>query len=140
MRVWMNVWMTIVLFNCNFDWFIISYFVGDDSPILVEVTTDNVPTINQPLTLQCSATTVRGITSRVDIIWRDGNTQVRRQNNLLARSIGTLVVYSDLLVITSSLSVDDIGRTFECEVVINSIPATTVASSITIPFPAEAGM
>ena len=75
----------------------------------------------------------------MDIIWRTGNTQVRRQNNILANNIGTLSVYNDSFVITSTLSIDDIGATYECEVVINSFPTVTSAASFTVPIPAASG-
>ena len=83
---------------------------------------------------------MRGITSRVDIIWRTGDTQVRRQNNILASNIGTLAVYRDSFVITSSLSIDDIGSTYECEVMINSFPAITATATFTVPIPPASGM
>ena len=116
------------------------HYLGDNSSVFVEITTTNVPTINRPLTLECRAVTVRGITSRVDIIWRTGNTQVRRQNNILARNIGTLAVYDDTLLITSSLSIDDIGSIYECEVVINSFPVVTATADFTVPIPPASGM
>lgn len=83
---------------------------------------------------------MRGITSRADIIWRTGNTQVRRRNNIMARNIGTLAVYNDTLLITSSLSIDDIGSIYECEVVIDSFPAITATAGFTIPIPPASGM
>ena len=73
--------------------------------------------------LQCSATTVRGITSRVDIIWTNGsNTQVRKVNNI------------DIFVIPS-LHISDIGSVYQCEVIINLSPPIIVKDDFTIPFP-----
>jgi len=106
----------------------------------VDVTTTDVPAIDQQLTLTCSATTtVRGDTNRVDITWKSGKTQVRRRSNVLASSIGTLSVYTDSYTVTSSLSVDDIGDSYQCEVVINTVPVITTTSSITIPIPPASG-
>jgi len=85
--------------------------------------------------LQCSATTVRGITSRVDIIWTNGsNTQVRRVNNIAASNMNTSAVYNDIFVIPS-LDISDIGGVYQCEVIINSSPPITVKQDFTIPTP-----
>ena len=40
----------------------------------VSVTAPNTQTVGQSLTLQCEVTTVRGITSRVDIVWSSDGT------------------------------------------------------------------
>jgi len=79
---------------------------------------------------------VRGITSRVDIIWTNGsNTQVRKINNITASSIlNTLTVYNDILVIPS-LDISDIGDVYKCEVTINSSPPINVKDDFTIPIP-----
>jgi len=78
---------------------------------------------------------VRGITSRVDIIWTNGsNTQVRRANNVAASNINTSAVYNDIFVIPS-LDISDISGVYQCEVVINSSPPIKVKDDFTIPFP-----
>ena len=81
----------------------------------------SIPSIDQPLVLQCNATIVRGITSTVDIIWTTGNTQVRRVNNVTASSnINSSSIYNDSFIIPS-LNLSDIGSVYECEVVINLV-------------------
>jgi len=77
---------------------------------------------------------VRGITSRVDIIWTTGSRQVRRINNVAARRIDTLTVYNDSFVIPS-LDIGDIGVNYQCEVLVNLFPSTKVKNDFTIPFP-----
>jgi len=62
---------------------------------------------------------VRGITSRVDIIWRTGNTTVRRIDGVTANIVNNSAVYSDQLI-TPPLSVNDNGRVYTCEVRINA--------------------
>jgi len=86
--------------------------------------------------LQCCAITVRGITSRVDIIWTNGsNIQVRRFNNIAASNIlNTSAVYNDIFVIPS-LDIGDIGSVYQCEVVINTSPPIIVEDDFTIPIP-----
>ena len=50
-------------------------------PPTVLVTAPNNQTVGQSLSLQCEVTTVRGITSRVDIVWSSG-TVLRRINSI----------------------------------------------------------
>ena len=99
------------------------------------ITTANIPTIYQPLTLQCTATIVRGITGTVDIIWTTGDAQVRRVNNVTASSnIISASVYNDLLIIPS-LNISDIGNVYECEVFVNLILPITAKTDFVIPIP-----
>ena len=105
-----------------------------DPIIDTQVTTVSMPTIDQPLILQCSATTVKGITSRVDIIWSVGNRQVRRVNNVAASSFITSAVYNDSFIIPS-FNISDIGDTYQCEVLINSVLPIRSEANFTIPIP-----
>ena len=106
-----------------------------DPNITIEVTTGNTPVIYQPLTLQCNAVIVGAITSRVDFIWTTGDTQIRRVNNVAARSIMIFpYVYNDSFIIPS-FNISDIGRIYHCEVLINSSLPTAASSSVTIPVP-----
>ena len=91
--------------------------------------------IYQPLTLQCTTTIVRGITSTVDIIWTTGDTQVRRVTNVTASSsINSTSVYNDLFI-TPSLNISDIGSVYQCEVLVNSILPITNKTDFVIPIP-----
>ena len=111
------------------------YVLCIDPIATVEVISTNILTISQPLILQCTATTVRGITSTVDIIWTTDNTQVRRVNNVTSISnYNSTSLYIDSFIIPS-LNLSDIGSVYECEVLINSIlPARTKANfTISIP-------
>ena len=105
-----------------------------DPVIAVEATAGNIPTIDEPLTLQCTATIVKGITGTVDIIWTTGDTQVRRVNNVTASSnINSTSVYNDSFTIPL-LDINDIGTVYQCEVSINSILSTSAKADFTIPF------
>jgi len=86
--------------------------------------------------LQCSATTVRGVTSRVDIIWTNGsNTQIRRVNNIATSNIlNTSAVYNDIFVIPS-LDISDISVVYQCEVIINTSPPISAKDDFKIPIP-----
>ena len=69
------------------------------------------------LTLQCEVTTVRGITSRVDIVWSSDGTELQRVNDVSSTTMDDSLVYTDSYTI-SQLSTTDEGRVIECEVVI----------------------
>ena len=83
----------------------------------VTLTAPNTQIVGQSLTLQCEVTTVRGITSRVDIVWSSG-VEPERMQNMLSTTIGNSLVYTDYYTI-SQLSTTDDGRVLQCEGVIN---------------------
>ena len=97
----------------------------------VNVTAPNTQTVGQSLTLQCEVTTVRGITSRVDIMWSSGGTVLRRMNDTTATTMDNSLVYTDSYTI-SQLSTTDEGRVIQCEVVINASPSVMASDSITL--------
>ena len=106
-----------------------------DPVITMEVHITNHPTIYQPLTLQCTATIVRDITSTVDIIWTTEDTQVRRVNNVTASSnMDSTSVYNDSFI-TPSLNISDIGSLYQCEVLINLTISSTATTDFIIPIP-----
>ena len=77
-------------------------------------------------------TTVRGITSRVDFIWSSNGITLQHEGiNGRDFAIQNLDVYSNTYTI-SSLSIKDDGRTFYCEVIIDSDPPVTATSNITL--------
>ena len=97
----------------------------------VSVTAPNTQTVGQSLTLQCEVTTVRGITSRVDIVWSSGGTVLTRMNGMTATTMDNSLVYTDSYSI-SQLSTTDEGRMIQCEVVINASPSVMASNSITL--------
>ena len=112
----------------------IVYIYLIDSSIFVEIIPVNSAVIGQSFALQCSATMVRGITGTVDFKWTTGNTQVRRINDVSPSDLVTLIMFNDSFVIPS-LDISDIGRVYQCEVIMNSFPHTTVNDVFTVPFP-----
>ena len=93
------------------------------------VTAPNTQTVGQPLTLTCNVTTVRGITSEVDIVWRrEGNT-LNRSNNVTQTLLDSSLLYTDTYII-SPLSTDDDGQEYECSVVIHTFPVAMVNNSL----------
>ena len=95
------------------------------------MTAPNTQTVGQSLTLQCEVTTVRGITSRVDIVWRNGSMELTRTIGTTAIPMGNSLVYTDSYTI-SQLNTTDEGRVIQCEVVINASPSVMASDSITL--------
>ena len=83
------------------------------------MTAPNTQTVGQSLTLQCEVATVRGITSRVDIVWSSDGTELEWITNATASIMNNSVVYSENYTI-SQLSTDDDDRIIQCDVRINS--------------------
>jgi len=73
-------------------------------------------------------TAVRGITSRVDIIWSRGSMVLMRTNNTSPTMMGTSLVYRDNYTIPL-LSTDDEGRDYYCGVVINASPVVVATGN-----------
>ena len=87
------------------------------SPV-VEVTSIDTVEYGKPATLQCNVIAVRGIASRVDIIWMTEFSTLRRLNNVKANIISNSAVYNAYLV--TPLSVNNRGRVYYCGVSINT--------------------
>jgi len=98
----------------------------------VTVTAPNTQIVGQSLTLECSVTTVRGITSTVDIIWSSDGTELKRMEGVNVSSItDNSVVYTDTYNI-SQLSTTDDGREYQCDVVINTSLLVMANDSVTL--------
>ena len=95
------------------------------------MTAPNTQTVGQSLILQCEVTTVRGITSGVDIVWSSGGTVLRTLNGVTLTMMSDSLVYTDSYTI-SQLSTTDEGRVIQCEVVINASPTVMANDSITL--------
>ena len=97
----------------------------------VSATVPNVQIVGQSLTLQCEVTSVRGITSRVDIMWSSDGTELERMNDVSSTTMDNSLVYTGSYGI-SQLSTTDDGRVIQCEVVINTSPSVMASDSITL--------
>ena len=95
----------------------------------ISVTAINAQTVGQSLTLQCEVTTVRGITSRVDIVWSSNGMELDRTNGTTPTMMSDSLVYTDSYMIPM-LTTSFNARTYECEVVIDADPPTTTSGSI----------
>lgn len=108
-------------------------------PLLVQITPNETLsnlTVSDPLTLDCTVTTVSGISSSIDIIWTIGGRVVRRINNIMADVENISAVYTDSFII-SSLSPTQKGKVYQCTAVINATPQMSRADQITLNFIGE---
>ena len=77
-------------------------------------------------------TTVRGITSRVDIVWKkDGLRLVTAERLTISYPQNNLALYT-FAYTTPQLSITDDGSVYRCEVVISTSPSISSAASITL--------
>ena len=96
------------------------------SPI-VTVTAPDIQLEGHSLTLQCNVTAVRGITSRVDIVWRRGGTVLRTEQNVLPTLMANSQLYIDSYTISSLTSLH-FGGVIQCRAIINAAPDEVLAS------------
>ena len=96
---------------------------------IVNVTSLNNQTVGQSLMLQCKVTAVRGITSSVDIVWSNGDTELQRMNSVSLTTVNNSLVYTDAYNIAQLVTTDD-GRVIQCEVVINASPPVMASGDI----------
>ena len=88
-------------------------------------------TIGDPLTLDCTVTAVRGISSSVDIIWTTGGVEIRRVEDIMANTKNNSAIYTDSFKI-SSLSAIDNGREYQCTVMINTSQPVNSSDQFTL--------
>ena len=113
------------VYNCTY----ISYTIVP-VPDNVSVTAPSTQIVGQSLTLECSVTTVKGITSRVDIVWSsDDNTLAEGINANLTTE--TSIMFTSIYTIPLLSTTDD-GRVYQCEVVINTSPPVMATGSVTL--------
>ena len=99
---------------------------------IVTVTAPVVQIVGQSLTLEANVTTVRGITSRVDIEWSTGNTTLQRTEGVnIIFTASDFVVYNDIYNIAQVSTFDD-GRIYQCKVIINTNPQLMATNSTTL--------
>ena len=97
----------------------------------VNVTALNNQTVGQSLMLQCKVTTVRVITSSVDIVWSSGDTELQRMRiiNVSSTAVNNSLVYTDAYDIAQLNTTDD-SRVIQCEAVINTNPPVIASGDI----------
>ena len=90
--------------------------------------------VSKPLTLDCNITAVRGITSRVDIVWSSNGLELKKIEGIesnLTQGIGNSVLYMDSYTIPRLGTVDE-GRTYQCGIIINQAMPIIFNGNITL--------
>ena len=92
----------------------------------------NNQTVGQSLILECDVTTVRGITSRVDIVWSNDGSEV----NIVKDVNGSLVI-NDFVLFTDTyiipqLSTTDENKEYQCEVLIDTESPVISSDNVTL--------
>ena len=95
----------------------------------ITITAPDIKLEGKPLTLQCEVTTVRGITSRVDIVWSSGGTELERMNDVSSTTIDNSLVYTHSYTISSLGSMNVV---VQCEAVINAPDPVMISESVTL--------
>ena len=88
-------------------------------------------TVGQSLTLESSITTVRGITSRVDIVWSSNGEELR----IMGATPNSTNDNSEVYEVTYDiplLSTSDDGRVIECEIIIMTTPSIVATNNVTL--------
>ena len=92
----------------------------------------NNQTVGQSLLLECSINAVRGITSRVDIVWSSDGSELKRTEGLIHSSTtNDSVLYAEFYTIPQLSTLDE-GRTITCDVFINATSPITTTDSVTL--------
>ena len=87
--------------------------------------------MGQSLTLQCEVTTVRGITSKMDIVWSSDGLELVRMNDVSLTTMDNLLVYTTSYII-SQLSTTDHGRVIQCGIMNYASQSVMASDSITL--------
>ena len=101
-------------------------------PDTVNVTVISSQTVGQPLTLECNVTTVRGITSRMDIVWSSNSTVLKTIKGMNGsftsdNSVAYIDSYDAVQINTS-----DDGRVYVCEIFVNTSPPVIIDGNTTL--------
>ena len=92
----------------------------------------NNQTVGQSLTLESSITTVRGITSRVDIVWSSNGEELKRIMGATPNSTNDNSEVYEVTYDIPLLSTSDDGRVIECEIIIVTTPSIVATNNVTL--------
>ena len=123
--MWMHTYILNIIVLCA--------FTLVPTPLVV-ISILNNQTVGQSLTLECSVTTAKGITSRVDIVWRKNDLEIKRIEGVSFSSFtnnSKLVQFTDFYVLPQ-LSTSDEGRLFQCQVLVNRESPVKVTNSVSL--------
>ena len=99
---------------------------------MVNITVISDQTVGQSLTLESSITTVRGITSRVDIVWNSNGEELRRiMGANVSFTSDSLITYTDYYN-AFQINTSDDGRVYQCTVFVNASPPLMADGNMTL--------
>ena len=87
-------------------------------------------TVGQLLPMECIVTTVRGITSRLDIEWSSDDIEVKKTLGVNVSSLTNIFMVYRNLYNVSLLTTAEEGKAYKCKGVINTNPSIITESSI----------
>ena len=88
--------------------------------------------MGQSLTLESRITIVRGITSRVDIVWSSNGEELRRIMGATPNSTNDNSEVYEVTYDIPLLSTSDDSRVIECEIIIMTTPSIVATNNITL--------
>ena len=91
----------------------------------------NPPILSEQLILQCQATSIRGITSRLDFMWTNDDGVVVR-TVMGANSTNDSLIYTDTYTTPMALSESDIGTVYLCTISLNNDEGEVLTNSLNI--------
>ena len=98
----------------------------------VSITAPNTLIVGQSLRLECNGTTVRGVTSNVEIVWRRDNTIVQvTRVTATTTTMNNLLVYRDSYAI-SQLNTSDDDIEYRCRLAIRASPMVRANTAVTL--------
>ena len=109
----------------------LSHFSTVPTPNQVDVTTPAAQTVGQSLVLKCSVITVRGITSRVDTVWRSNGLDLGTIEANVSSITNNSVEYTAYYTIVQLNETED-GRVYQCKMVINGISLIMIDGNIAL--------
>ena len=92
----------------------------------------NNQTVGQTLMLKCDVTAVRGITSRVDIVWSSNGSELKSIKGANVSSVADSWVFFTSTYVIPQLSTADEGRECQCEIVIDTNSSVTAADVVAL--------
>ena len=99
---------------------------------MIQTNTPSNQTVGQSLTIECTITSVRGINSRVDIVWSSNGSELATLEGLnYTSTTNDSVIYSGVYTIPQLSTLDE-GRTLICDVIIDTISQVTATDSVTL--------
>ena len=120
----------IILFLCTNVKICTFYLVP--APDNVTIAVISTQTVGQPLTLECNVTIVKGITSRVDIVWSSDTFELKRiEGANISSTTKNLKTYTGVYDAVQ-LNTSDDDRVFQCEVIVNTSPPLLTNDNITL--------